>query len=342
MTKTESLPTYVDIALKAGVSTKTVCNVIRYPEIVRKKTGDKVLQALRELGVEDLGAMKARLRPTRSSQSKSLLFLETGISAAAWSSPVYAKIILAAQSHAHEEGWQFSLHHKKETESLAAALRNFKGEGVVLFGKATLFKELSAAIPSVAAVRLLEPPDGGADCDNVDYDRPEVSRLAAQHLRTLGCKKVAFIGIPSVRRTAFLESAAQCQLNLIDGTTDGLFEMNNSGQVVNRLALQKAWRKIAARNPEGIFVHSDQIANALYSVLAETGVRPQRDVHIVSCNAEELFLSPLHPRPATIDIHSGEIGRRGVDLLISRIRHREAPPISVIIRPKLIPGESVH
>ncbi len=28
-----------------------------------------------------------------------------------------------------------------------------------------------------------------------------------------------------------------------------------------------------------------------------------KDIFITSCNAEETFLSPLHPRPTTIDVH---------------------------------------
>ena len=59
------IPIYVEIAQLAGVSIKTVCNVIRTPEIVRKVTRRKVLQAIKELGVSNIEVMHSRLRPAK-------------------------------------------------------------------------------------------------------------------------------------------------------------------------------------------------------------------------------------------------------------------------------------
>ena len=102
-----------------------------------------------------------------------------------------------------------------------------------------------------------------------------------------------------------------------------------------------AWEKAAVFNPDGVFVQSDQIINALHAVLSELGIRPEHDLKIVSCNAEKLFLGPLDPRPASIDIHSSEIGRKAIDFLIARIENRTNPPSSLVLRPKLPPGEAL-
>lgn len=339
MTRSESLPTYADIAAKAGVSTKTVCNVFRNPEIVREKTGDKVMKALDELGVKDLAVMRARLRPARPVQGKSLLFLESGIPSGALSSPVYARIIHAAEARAHEQGWQFSLRHKKSGDSLREALRNFRGDGVILFGSETTAAEVLMASPGISVVRLMACPDEGPDCDHIDYDRHAVPHLAARHLHKLGCRKVACLGEFDSRGDEFMAAAAALGLQTVDGRATDLFQLNGNTQVINRLALQRAWGEAASARPDGVFVQSDQITNSLYALLKEAGLRPQQDIQIVSCNADELFLSPLHPRPATIDIHTSEIGRRGVDLLITRMHNQGGPFSSVIIRPNLIPGE---
>lgn len=339
MTRAEPLPTYADIAAKAGVSTKTVCNVFRSPEIVRGKTSEKVMKALAELGVKDGAVMRARLRPARPVQGKSLLFLESGILAGALSSPVYARIIHAAEARAHERGCQFSLRHKKSDDSLREALQNFRGDGVILFGSQPTAEEVFMALPKISVVRLLAAPDAGPDCDNVDYDRREVSHLAARHLKKLGCQKVAYLGFLDFRGDEFMAAAAALGMQTVDGRVTDLFQLDGNTQVTNRMALQEAWAKVASARPDGVFVYSDQITNSLYALLRETGLQPQRDIQIVSCNADELFLSPLHPRPATIDIHTAEIGRRGVDLLITRMEDGEGPFSSVIIRPNLIPGE---
>jgi hypothetical protein len=52
--------------------------------------------------------------------------------------------------------------------------------------------------------------------------------------------------------------------------------------------------------------------------------------------AEKLFLGPLDPRPASIDSHSSEIGRKAIDFLIARIENRTTPLSPLVLRPKLL------
>ena len=340
MSDFEKLPTYEEIALKAGVSAKTVCNVLRSPESVRKKNVDLVLKALQDLGVANPKVMKVRRRSTRPRQIKSILFLESDAPAGTLNLPVYSRIVHAAENRAHLFGWQFGLRHKGAKETMAEAMRNFRGGGVILFSSRIPFCDLEKVIPGVAVVRVLGAPNDRPDCDNVDYDRVEVSRLAARHLQEKGCRKVGYLGVPNLRRTAFLSAAKDLGLRTVDGTIDDLFFPDVRSQIVNRAALQAGWAKIARSGLDGVFVSSDQVTATLYGLLAEQGIRPGKDLEIVSCNAEDLFLSSLSPRPASIDIRSAEVGARAVDVLIWRMENRDASPSSVLIQPKLIPGDS--
>lgn len=340
MSQAQLLPTYQEIAKKAGVSTKTVCNVFRYPDLVREKTASRVLKALRQMGVEDSSAMKKKLRPARLPLGRSLVMLESA-PGGAMGIPVYSKIMVAAELRAHEMGWQLSVRHKNPGEDLSTAMRNFRGEGVILFKGSTSYNELSAVLPEIAAVRVLSSPDGGHDCDSVDYDRGEVPRLAAQYLADKGCRRVAYIGtFFDGRGAAFVTEAKKHGLEAMESNSQ-IFITHSGIQVVYRPALIAAWKKAAEFKPDGVFVESDQITNALHAVLSELGIRPERDVKIVSCNAEELFLGPLDPRPATIDVHSAEIGRKAIDLLIARIENRTTPPGSLVLRPKLLASEAL-
>lgn len=341
MTKSESLPTYAQIAKKARVSTKTVCNVFRTPDIVRSKTAQKVLVALKELGVENPTVMSERLRPAGQRATQSIMFLEAGMPLGSLHAPVYAKIIQAAELRAHELGWQLSLRHKQNEETLKEALRNFQGGGIILFGKSVVYAELQSVIPGIPAVRLLAPPANGLDCDNVDYDRLEMPRMAARELHSKGCQRVAYIGPDDTRADLFLEEAGRLKVAVTDCRQDDVFTTRKSAQIVNREALEVAFKKIMHWKPDGLFVHSDDITNSLYPLLAKNHIKPGKDLQIVSCNADEIFLMPLHPRPSSIDIHPWEIGRRGVDQLLWRIENKDAPPSTIIIRPKLVPGEEV-
>jgi DNA-binding LacI/PurR family transcriptional regulator len=340
MSSFENIPTYENIALRAGVSPKTVCNVLRSPESVRKKNVEAVHKALRELGVSDPNTMKMRQRSTRPRQTKSILFFESDAPAGSLNLPVYSRIINGAENRAHLSGWQFGLRHGDTNEPLAQALRNFRGGGVILFSNRIPYRELQEVIHDVPVVRVLGAPNDRPDCDTVDYDRIEVARIAARHLREKGCKNVGYLGGESLRRSAFLSAAKEIGMKTVDATINDLFFSEARSQVVNTKALQAGWAKIAASSPDGIFVYSDQVTASLYILFAELGIRPGRDIEVVSCNAEEMFLSPLKSRPATIDICSAEIGSRAVDALLWRMENRKASPVSLLIQPKLIPGDS--
>jgi len=335
----DGLPTYTEIARQAGVSTKTICNVVGNPSIVRPRTMEKVLETIRKMGITDVEQLRVRRRPVRLDVQRSMLLLVEGLPSGAMSSPVYAQILIAAEKQAHKRGWQLTLRHKSHGESVQESLANFRGQGVLLFGRATPVAEIERAIPGVRCVRMLGMPAAADNCDQVDYDRGEVCRMAARHLKGRGCRRVAFIGdLGNTRWADFLRCAREEGLEVIDGNVARLFQSDGANQIVNQAALEEALERILGEGVDGLFAYSDQVVNALYPVLAKRGVEPDRDLQVVSCNAEELFLAPLHPRPTSIDIHSVEIGIRAVETLLWRIQNPLAAPTVVIIRPKLIPG----
>ncbi|MFH1497104.1 MAG: LacI family DNA-binding transcriptional regulator [Verrucomicrobiota bacterium] len=336
------LPTYETIGREAGVSIKTVCNVFRSPDLVRAATKEKVLRAIRRLGVEDPEVFRARLRPARvvggGAGGRWLLCLEYGVAPAALSSPVFAEIIAGAEARSQELGWQIGLRHASAGTPLADALGGFGGEGVLFFGPRSDRTRLAAGAVRMPVVELLGPAREAGEWDGVDYDRVMVARLAAEHLKREGCRKVAYLGSPFERANYFAAEAIALGMEPVVVTRPDLFVLEGRVQTTNLESLRSAWREVAAAKPDGVFVYADQLTNALYGILATEDVRPQRDVKLVSCNAEAAFLSALDPRPATIDIHPTEIGRRAVDLLVWRIENLSAPPSSVCLRPRLIEG----
>lgn len=58
------------------------------------------------------------------------------------------------------------------------------------------------------------------------------------------------------------------------------------------------------------------------------------------CSAREaLGLQILHPRPATVDIHASEVGRRAVEQLLWRLDHPKEPRAAIMLTPELVPHE---
>ena len=57
---------------------------------------------------------------------------------------------------------------------------------------------------------------------------------------------------------------------------------------------------------------------------------------IVVCNNDRMYINPLDPAPAVVDIRPERIGRRAVAQLLWRIAHPEEPYESVMIEPTLL------
>jgi DNA-binding LacI/PurR family transcriptional regulator len=91
--------------------------------------------------------------------------------------------------------------------------------------------------------------------------------------------------------------------------------------------------------PLGLFVSRDEETVHVYRLLRENGVEPGRDVVVISCDNEFVRLSTLHPRPATIDLQAAQIARHAVRRLGARIKHRDEPPVRILVNPHLVFGE---
>jgi LacI family transcriptional regulator len=333
------LPTYAEIAKRSRVSIKTVCNFFRTPDIVAKKTQTRVQKALGELGVQDPKIMRERIRPARINGKHTIVLLEAGLPMGSLSSPVFANIVRAAEIFCHQNNKQLLLRHKDPDHSLSQALKQLSGDGVILFGGGLAAADIQAHHPKIAVVRIFQPPATVPDCDQVDYDRLQVVNLAAHHLKQRKCTRVAYIGPHNARGTLFVAAATNLGLKAEAVSSDDLFQHTITSQSINRKSLEKALDRLLQLKPDGVFVYSDQVCNALYSLLAERGIRPQRDLPIISCNGETVFLSPLHPRPPTIILPSEELGRRAVSTLLWRMATPSAPLVSTIIQPLLELGE---
>jgi len=96
----------------------------------------------------------------------------------------------------------------------------------------------------------------------------------------------------------------------------------------------------APERPDGLFVPTDQQAAMVWSLLRERGVTPGKDLLTISVNNDAMWLDTMHPRPATIDTGSEEMGRQAVLRLLARIEHPQSDPLVTMVTPKLVEGEN--
>jgi DNA-binding LacI/PurR family transcriptional regulator len=92
---------------------------------------------------------------------------------------------------------------------------------------------------------------------------------------------------------------------------------------------------VLAYRPAGLFVDRDESLIELNRLLVERGIRVGEDLTIIACDNEQIRLSTLDPRPASIDLNAPEIAVRAVRRLIGRIKHPDESPVRLLVSPRL-------
>ena len=103
----------------------------------------------------------------------------------------------------------------------------------------------------------------------------------------------------------------------------------------NRLAdnVVDQFVKLSPR-PDGLFVAND-LGYFVHQQLRQRGIVPMRDFFYI-CGDREVAYQQMEPPPVKVDIHSYEIGRLAVEVLIMRLANLDAPRITQMIEPTLI------
>jgi DNA-binding LacI/PurR family transcriptional regulator len=93
--------------------------------------------------------------------------------------------------------------------------------------------------------------------------------------------------------------------------------------------------------PDSLFFLDDYQTALAYPILKEHGLRPMKDLQIVSCGNEAVYLNVLNPRPASIDLMPETTGALAVEKLLEIVNSQQSSSskISILINPQLIPGD---
>jgi LacI family transcriptional regulator len=201
------------------------------------------------------------------------------------------------------------------------------------------------AYRSLPAVWLLSTHTQPHDwADHVLPDNERVGTLAADNLAAQGHRAVAFFndqpehpGFAS-RGAAFCvaarERGMECLSFIAEKSARGLLwgfgPDSDCAKLVERLLG-------ATPRPQAVFVPTDEQVLHLYPLLARQGIVPGRDLAILSCDNQDVWLRQLDPRPPSIDLNFELIGQRAVEQLLSRITHPDQPPgTRILVPPKPI------
>ena len=344
--KPKRKPTIRDVAHEAGVSIGTVSNALNRPEYIHPDTLAKVRKAIAHLDfVPSPGARSRRRKPlaekTSSTGGDSIGILLLGVRDLHWvmkEAPIYAYALHGAEQAATQFGWSCQILHAADIHALADIRQDLPKGGLILLTKEDM-PELpeSFSLPPIVKIMGFSNTRWGDCCTYSSYGS---GRIAAEYLHGAGCRHAFCIGgtehgASAVRTQGFKDAFTKLGGEIIPAQEINLFTEDN---LPNESAVIETIKLLLKSRPkiDGLFITADILAPLVYKALTQLGLRPGKDLTIVTCNNERPYLTDLDPEPAVVDIHGELIGVEAVKLLLWRRNHPDEPRRTLIIQPTLV------
>jgi len=332
--------TIIDVARLAGVSTATVSRAMHTPHVVRPATLERVLSVMREC--DYVYNATAGDFSRRKSTVIGVLILST--------TTKVADSLSAAQEVATERqfplivstsGYDPALEHQHLQQLLQ---RGVAGVLVIGHQRANLaaIRELqNRGIPCVFLWETLpESNDSYVGIDNLQGMYAMVDHLISQ-----GYKRIGFIcGINSgvdriIKRydgykKALLANNLPLDENIIRSATSTL--ANGKAAMKSLMALPDP--------PRCVCCASDVLAVGAMAAVHEAGLSVPYDFSIAGFDSTDLS-AYLSPTLSTVEVPGEEMGRLGMEALLTLVSHEKHPPIqktlptSLVLRASTCPAD---
>lgn len=317
-----------DVAKLAGVSPRTVSNVVSGSVTVAPSTRDRVLRAIEELDYQpsEIGRM---LREGR-----------TGVLALVvpeLSSPYFAELSQSLASAARERGYTLVVEQtgglrEREREMLDRAGTKAVFDGLLVNPLGLTDDDLSAPSRQRRPVVLLgEETHRGFD--HVLIDNFAAAREAVEHLIRTGRRRIAAVGAQRGQHSSSTLRLAGFERAISGSDAVGLVEHVDDFSPQNGV---EATRRLLAsgERPDALFCFSDWLAIGALAELSDAGLSVPSDVAVVGFNdtVESRF---IRPALTSISPDKEAIAEAAIDAIVRRIGGDDSPRGPIVVRHSL-------
>ncbi|MCL5995794.1 MAG: LacI family transcriptional regulator [Chloroflexi bacterium] len=324
------------VAARAGVSVQTVSAVINNKPGITAKTRQRVMLAVQQLGYRPYSVA----RSLRTRRTRTIALVVSDIA-----NPSFSTMASAAEDNAHSSGYSVVVYNThdditREANYMHTAIERWV-DGVLFVSAEDQMTSLhtlrAAGIPSVAIDRIPENYTGAS----VTLDNVKAGCIAAEHLLSLGHRRIAHISGPLKLRLArerlggFREAIA-CQGLDPDMYPPG---QGNWECMAGFLAMQQLLAQTPP--PTALFAANDRMAIGAMQAAYQAGLRVPQDISIVGLDDIEVAAFQIPPL-TTVRQSFAELATRGVQLLLDLLAGKEVSDWEkhVVIEPTLIQRQS--
>jgi LacI family repressor for deo operon, udp, cdd, tsx, nupC, and nupG len=319
-----------DVARRAGVSPRTVSNVVNEFPLVSDELRQRVLRAISELGYQP-NLVARNLRRGRSG----LIGLAVPELSVPYFSELAGLVIAEARRHSYTVVVeQTDGDPGREQELLQQNARGHLFDGLIFSPLGLGEAELRRHAGDTPTVLLGEHLEDGP-FDHVGLDNVAAARDATAHLIALGRQRIAAIGDQSWARgeTGQLRSAGyraalragglSYQPSLVVPASS--FHRGSGAEAMARLLDQLA--RGSGPVPDAVFCYNDLLAIGAMQAVLQRGLRIPDDVAVVGFDDIEEARYAFPPL-TTIAPDKEALARCAVAQLFARLADQDAPPTS--------------
>jgi DNA-binding LacI/PurR family transcriptional regulator len=326
-----------DVAALAGVSPKTVSNVVNGGVVVRPETRERVERAVAELDyVPNLSARG--LRNGRSG-AIALTLPEMG-------SAYSAELAQSFVELARERGWVVQLEQTgndpaRERELVSRA-RAHLVDGLILNPVSLSASVLASTegLPPTVVIGEVEPEH----VDQVHVDSRAAAEQVTEHLIAHGHRRIAIVGAsPEGTATAtseLRERGYAAALAAAGITPDPSLRVPLPAWTTSSAATTFAAWLDEHPLPDAVFAFTDSIAFGVLHVLAARGVRVPDQVSVIGFDDVDAAAYAI-PSLSTVSFDRRAFATAALDLLTRRIANRGALPETVVVPHRIVERASV-
>ncbi len=311
-----------DIAALANVSPATVSRVFSAPDMVSKKTLNKVKKIIDEVGYRP-NRMGSSLRTRKSGNIVAIIPDITN--------PVNAGIIRAIEQGAQSAGYSVLLGDTQGLEEreqhYADLVSHGQADGLLLFCSRIPFK----TDPNLPLMAQLPPMVNGnerIDSDEVvqvAVDNVAATKVATEYLISLGHKRIAAITGPSDIASSN-ERIEGYKLALEDAgiKADSAFQIEGSYDVQSGMDCASQLLMLPQR-PTAIFCFNDDMAIGVMKFLQKQGFVIPDDISVMGFD-DINYAQFVSPSLTTVHQPLHEIGSTCIDLLLKQLKGQVVEP----------------
>lgn len=314
-----------DVARHAGVSVKTVSNVINDWPYVTPETRQKVWDAIQAV----------QYRPNLTARSLVTGKTHTvGVIVPDLSNPFFGSAIRGCEDELLESQYSLLLCNANEDAERERYYLNLlvsrAVDAVITWGSRLTQAELSLIVGDqipLLTIDASEPPTA-ANHLNVDIDNIAGARLATQHLIEQGYRRIAHFAGPEGRVTAKHRLAGYRQaLEMTGQPYDPALVASQTPTIQGGYVLAQAFMR-QDRRPDAIFCYNDLMAIGVLLACRQFGWQVPGEVGLVGF--DDLPMATLMDPPlTTVRIAQYPLGRLTGRLVLDAIKNASRPQQSV-------------